>query len=75
MSSLSRRERTTEVLHDLFAQTDTRWAPWRVIDGNDRRSARIATLTAMAEALTKAIPADPPAQGETVVAFPQQKSA
>ena len=75
MSSLSRRERTTEVLHDLFAQTDTRWAPWRVIDGNDRRSARIATLTAMADALTKAIPADPPAQGETVVAFPQQKSA
>ena len=74
-ASLGQRERTTEIAHDLFGLTDTRWAPWRVIDGNDERSARIATLTVLADALTKAIPAEPPAQGETVVAFPQQKSA
>lgn len=75
LASITRRERTTEVLHDLFEQTDTRWAPWRLIDGNDKRAARIATLTVLADAMTKAIPAEPPAQGETVVAFPQQKSA
>ena len=75
MSTLGQRDQTSAVLHDMFAQTDTRWAPWRVIDANDEHSARIATLTALADALTKSVPADPPAQGETVVAFPQQKSA
>ena len=69
------RERTTAALHDLFAQTDTRWAPWRVIDANDETAARIAALTILADALAKAIPADPPAVGETVVDFPHQKSA
>ena len=75
MASIARRERTAEVVHDLFAQTDTRWAPWRVIDGNDKRAARIATLTVLADALTRAIPGDPPAESDTVVPFPHQRSA
>ena len=69
------RERTTAALHDLFALTDTRWAPWRVIDANDKCAARIAALTVLADAFDKAIPSEPPATGETVVAFPHQKSA
>jgi len=69
------RERTTAVLHDMFVATDTRWAPWRVIDANDRHSARIAALTVLAEAFAKAMPAEPPATGDTVIAFPSQKSA
>jgi polyphosphate kinase 2 (PPK2 family) len=69
------RDRTTAALHEMFAQTDTRWAPWRVIDANDKRSARIAALTVLADAFAKAIPAEPPATGETVIAFPNQKSA
>ena len=72
---VAHRERMTEVIHDLFAQTDTRWAPWRVIDANDQRAARIATLTALADALTKAMPAEPPAHGETVLPFRKQLSA
>ncbi len=36
---------------DMFAQTDTRWAPWTVIDGNNKKSARIAVLNAVANAL------------------------
>jgi polyphosphate kinase 2 (PPK2 family) len=47
-------------LKDMFANTDTRWAPWVVIDGNDKKSARIAALTAVADALSAAVPADPP---------------
>jgi len=69
------RERSTAALHDLFAQTDTRWAPWRAIDANDEPSARIAALTILADAFDKAIPSEPPLTGETVVDFPHQKSA
>ncbi|MDQ3078166.1 MAG: polyphosphate kinase [Pseudomonadota bacterium] len=69
------RQRTIDVLHDMFAQTDTRWAPWRVVDANDPRAAQIAMLTVIADALAKAVPAEPPAEADRVVAFPQQKSA
>ena len=55
--------------------TDTRWAPWRAIDANDKRSARVAALTAIADSFAKAMPAEPPATGDTVVAFPSQRSA
>ncbi len=69
------REATISALHEMFAQTDTRWAPWQVIDANDKQSARIAALTILTEAFDKAIPSEPPATGETVIAFPHQKSA
>ena len=74
MADLGQRERTVEVLHDLFKQTDTRWAPWQVIDGNDQVGGCIAALTAIADLLEKAVPAEPPAEGETVIQFPHQKA-
>jgi len=74
-AGLGQRDRTVEVLHDLFKQTDTRWAPWQVIDGNDETSGSIAALTILADLFEKAMPAEPPAEGETVIQFPQQKSA
>jgi AMP-polyphosphate phosphotransferase len=74
-AGLGQRERTVEVLHDLFKQTDTRWAPWQVIDGNDEIGGSIAALTTLADLFEKAMPAEPPAEGETVIQFPQQKSA
>ena len=48
---------------DMFAHTDTHWAPWTVIDGNDKKSARIAALTRVAEAMAGALPKDPPEPG------------
>lgn len=56
----------------LFAQTDTRWAPWTVIDAGDKRAARIAALEAIASAYAKAMPAEPPVAGGTVVNFQQR---
>ena len=44
----------------MFEQTDTRWAPWTAIDGNDKKAARIAALTAVADALEAACPPRPP---------------
>ena len=44
----------------MFAETDTRWAPWTAIDGNDKKAARIAALTRVADALAEALPKEPP---------------
>jgi polyphosphate kinase 2 (PPK2 family) len=73
--SNDQRAAVSAALKDMFVATDTRWAPWRVIDANDKHAARIAALTIIADALQKAIPAAPPSTGDTVIAFPNQKSA
>jgi len=46
-----------------------------VVDANDKQAGRIAALTILAEAFEKAIPSEPPATGETVIAFPHLQSA
>jgi polyphosphate kinase 2 (PPK2 family) len=71
VAGLGQRERTVDVLHDLFKQTDTRWAPWQVIDGNDEIGGSIAALTTIAGLFGKEMPAEPPVEGETVIQFPQ----
>ena len=55
-----RRQDYVTAIKDMFEQTDTRWAPWKAIDGNDKKSARIAALGHVADALAAAVPADPP---------------
>ena len=60
----ARRADYLKAYHDMFERTDTRWAPWVVIDGNNKKSARFAALTAIADALEKQVdmkplPADP----------------
>jgi AMP-polyphosphate phosphotransferase len=56
----ARRADYLAAFKDMFDQTDTRWGPWTVIDGNDKKAARIAALTRVADALSGALPADPP---------------
>jgi polyphosphate kinase 2 (PPK2 family) len=56
----AKRDEYLAALKDMFAHTDTRWAPWTVIDGNDKKAARIAALTAVEKALARALPKDPP---------------
>jgi AMP-polyphosphate phosphotransferase len=55
-----RRKDYLAALKDMFDHTDTRWAPWTAIDANDKKAARIAALTRVAEALAAALPAGPP---------------
>jgi len=74
VGGLGHRDRITEVVHDMFRLTDTRWAPWKVIDGNDMTAGTIAALSAIADMYEKAMPAEPPALGETVVDFRQPKA-
>ena len=47
-------------LEELRANTDTRWSPWRMIDGDDEEQAAVAALAAIADAWAEAMPAEPP---------------
>jgi len=47
-------------LDELRANTDTRWSPWRTIDGDDEQQAALAALEVIAEAWSKSMPAEPP---------------
>lgn len=73
LRSHSAREGYREAWDEMFVHCDTRWAPWRLIDGSDKRSGRIAALTAVSEAFEKAIPAEPPAADDTIVLLAQEK--
>ena len=55
-----KREEYLAAMHDMFAKTDTRWAPWKVFDGNNQKAARIAVLNYIADELAARIPGDYP---------------
>lgn len=46
-------------LEDLKSHSDTRWSPWRIIDGSDEDRSALAALEAIAEAWSKAMPSEP----------------
>ncbi|MEO8724318.1 MAG: polyphosphate kinase [Sphingobium sp.] len=68
----NRRADYLDAMHDMFKHTDTRWAPWTVIDGNDRKSGRIAALTAIADRLEALVPMDMPDRDPAVVALAEK---
>ena len=47
-------------IEDLRRHSDTRWSPWRTIDGSDEHMASLAALEAIADSWAKAMPAEPP---------------
>ena len=46
-------------LQALRANSDMRWSPWVMIDGNDEEQAAVAALSAIADAWAAAMPAEP----------------
>lgn len=56
----ARRGDYLDAMHEMFRRTDTRWAPWIAIDGNDKKAARIAALTAVADRLEAHVDMTPP---------------
>lgn len=68
----NRRPEYLDAMHDMFAHTDTRWAPWTVIDGNDRKSGRIAAITAIVDQLETMIPMGMPEPDPEIVALAKQ---
>jgi polyphosphate kinase 2 (PPK2 family) len=65
----SKRPAYLEAAEEMFERTSTHWASWTVIDGNNKKAARIAALTAVAEALEAGCPAEPPAADPAVEAL------
>ena len=63
----SKRKDYLAAIDEMFQHTDTRWAPWKVIDGNNKKAARIAALTHIAETLEAAVPMTPPDLDPAVV--------
>lgn len=57
----AKRAAYLDAMHEMFERTDTAVAPWHVVDGNNKKSARIAALTIIADALAAHVPMDPPA--------------
>ncbi|MCW4460487.1 polyphosphate kinase [Sphingomonas sp. BT-65] len=57
----ARRADYLDAIEEMFERTSTRHAPWTVIDGNSRKAARIAALTAIADQLEAKVPMKPPA--------------
>jgi AMP-polyphosphate phosphotransferase len=62
----ARRPEYLRAMHDMFERTDTHLAPWHVVDGNDKKSARIAALTYIADRLEKKVPMEPRAIDPTI---------
>lgn len=56
----ARRPDYLKAIDDMFALTDTRWAPWRIIDANNKKSARITALNYIADRLEAHVPMKPP---------------
>ncbi|WP_380877675.1 hypothetical protein ACFB49_13790 [Sphingomonas sp. DBB INV C78] len=65
----SRRMDYLKAMDDMFENTDTRWAPWKVIDGNNKKAARIAALNFIADRLEKTVPMSPPPISSDLVAL------
>ena len=59
----AKRDAYLAAYKDMFAHTDTHWAPWTAIDGNNKKAARIAALTRVADALAASLPEEPPRPG------------
>jgi polyphosphate kinase 2 (PPK2 family) len=69
LRSAEARPAYRQALLQVLAQTDTRWAPWVMIDANDHAAAQVAALTAIADVLEKALPVEPPEAAASVVPF------
>jgi polyphosphate kinase 2 (PPK2 family) len=68
----ARRQDYLEAYREMFERTDTRWAPWAAIDGNNKKAARIAALSAVADTLEAACPLKPPKADPEVEALARQ---
>jgi AMP-polyphosphate phosphotransferase len=55
-----KRDEYLAAINDMFEHTDTRWAPWKVFDGNNQKAARISVLSYIVEQLEGFVPQDFP---------------
>ncbi len=62
-----KRDDYLDAMKDMFKRTDTHWAPWTVINGNNQKAARIAFLKHVVKELEASVPQDfPEAEADIV---------
>ena len=49
------RDRYEEAVNEMLIRTSTTYAPWIVVEGNDKRYARVKVLQTVVDALEKKI--------------------
>ncbi len=59
-------------MREMFDRTDTAVAPWTIIDGNDKKAARIAALGHIADALAATVDMTPPAADPAALALAEK---
>jgi AMP-polyphosphate phosphotransferase len=68
----ARRDDYLAAYADMFTRTHTRWAPWQVVDGNNKKSARIAALRHIADTLEAKVDLTPPAADPAVIKLAEE---
>ena len=68
----AKRKDYLAAMDEMFQQTHTRWAPWKVIDGNNKKAGCIAALTHIVETLEAAVPMTPPDLDPAIVKLAQK---
>ena len=68
----ARRAEYLAAMGDMFAKTSTKIAPWKIIDGNNKKAARIAALTYIVGSLEACVPMNPPKRDAAVVKLAKQ---
>jgi AMP-polyphosphate phosphotransferase len=68
----SKRKEYLAAFAEMFAQTDTRWAPWTVIDGNNQKAARVAVLRHILKELQSHVPQDFPEVSDEIAGLAKQ---
>ena len=68
----AKRSAYLDAIQDMLAHTDTRWAPWHILDANNKKATRLAALNYIADQLEQQVPADPPEMDAAVLAEAQR---
>ncbi len=67
-----KRDEYLDAMKDMFKRTDTHWAPWTVIDGNNQKAARIAVLQHVVKELEASVPQEFPDADVEIMAMAQK---
>lgn len=71
----SKRAEYLAAYAEMFDRTDTRWSPWKVIDGNSKKAGRMAALAYITDVLERAVSMTPPERDPAVEAMAQEAFA
>ncbi len=64
-----KRDDYLQAMQEMFKRTDTRWAPWTVIDGNSQKAARVAVLKHVVAEMEASVPQEFPEMDAEILAM------